>query len=47
MRVNFMINDLVLNPLTPSELEWLRQQTLHVAKVFQQSKSEGAQPESR
>ena len=31
---------LVLNPLTPSELEWLRQQSMHVAEVFRQSMSE-------
>jgi hypothetical protein len=37
---------LVLNPLTPSELEWLRQQSLHVAEVFRQSMSERiAQPQ--
>jgi hypothetical protein len=31
---------LVLNPLTPSELAWLRQQSMHVAEVFRQSISE-------
>ena len=28
---------IVLNPLTPSELEWLRQQSEHVAEVYRQS----------
>jgi hypothetical protein len=31
---------LVLNPLTPSELAWLKQQSAHVAEVFRQSMSE-------
>ena len=30
---------LALNPLTPSELEWLLQQRLRVAEVYRQSDS--------
>ena len=36
---------LVSNPLTPSELEWLQQQSMHVAEVFQRSTSERAAAE--
>ena len=35
----------VLNPLPPSRIEWLKQQSLHVAEVFRQSMSERAHPE--
>jgi hypothetical protein len=29
----------VLNPLTPSEIEWLRQQSARVAEVFRETAS--------
>ncbi len=35
---------IVLNLLPPSRLEWLRQQSLHVAEVFRRSAS-AAKPE--